>query len=173
MLTINDNPDEGDWNLETDLEKLLLPIEERAAFPPKYPLHLTTLDDLDSLNLELNLDSNDWYYNYKCESPITKSFKIFLHRPDEIKEAFDRPIEAEVGKKVTIEVNPVVIVTSNSLRRYSSRLRHCFYDSERKLKFFQVYTKSNCEHECLANFTFSLCGCVKYSMMRKFGGGGE
>lgn len=153
--------------MENELEKLLLPIETRAAFPPRYPYHLVTLDDLDSLNLVLNFNPNDWLWNFKCEFPITRSFKIFLHRPDEIREAFDRPIEVEVGRKVMVTVKPNVIVTSDYLRRYSAKLRQCFYNSERHLKFFRVYTKSNCEHECLANFTHAECGCVKFSMPRK------
>lgn len=167
LITVTDNPDEDDWQMEEELQKLLLPIEHRTTIPPQYPYHLITLDDLDSLNVELNFNSDDWFWNYKCESPITRSFKIFLHRPDEIREAFNRPVEVEVGRKVIVDVKPYVIVTSNHLRRYSAKLRQCFYNSERRLKFFQVYTKSNCEHECLANFTQAQCGCVKFSMPRK------
>lgn len=37
---------------------------------------------------------------------------------------------------------------------------------ERQLKYFQMYTKSNCELECLSNYTMGKCGCVKFSMIR-------
>lgn len=28
----------------------------------------------------------------------------------------------------------------------------------------RTYTQQNCELECLTNFTFAVCGCVKFSM---------
>uniref|UniRef100_A0A1B0A6D3 Pickpocket protein 28 n=1 Tax=Glossina pallidipes TaxID=7398 RepID=A0A1B0A6D3_GLOPL len=31
---------------------------------------------------------------------------------------------------------------------------------------FKIYSQNNCELECLANFTLTKCGCVKYSMPR-------
>lgn len=42
--------------------------------------------------------------------------------------------------------------------------RQCFFEKERILKFFNVYTQPNCELECLANYTVDLCGCAKFSM---------
>lgn len=44
--------------------------------------------------------------------------------------------------------------------------RQCFFNEERYLQFFKVYTQQNCELECLTNFTLSQCGCVKFSMPR-------
>ncbi|XP_031622961.1 pickpocket protein 28-like [Contarinia nasturtii] len=166
LLTIDGNPDEGDWSMERELKNLLHSNEE-DEYQPKYPYHHVTLDDFDSLSLELFSSPFNWIWNYKCELPITRSLKVFLHRPDEIKEAFDRPFEVEVGKKVIVSITPNVIVTSKYLRTYSSQTRRCFFESERKLKFFNIYTKSNCEHECLANYTITECGCVIFSMPRK------
>lgn len=45
--------------------------------------------------------------------------------------------------------------------------RQCYFDEERHLKFFKVYSETNCELECIANYTLSICGCVKFSMPRK------
>ena len=44
--------------------------------------------------------------------------------------------------------------------------RNCFLYQEKKLKFFKVYTKNNCENECLADFMLSNCGCVEFFMIR-------
>lgn len=44
--------------------------------------------------------------------------------------------------------------------------RQCFFNDERYLRYFKVYTQQNCELECLANFTLATCGCVKFSMPR-------
>lgn len=153
--------------METELLYLSLPIDQRPSIPPVYPHHIRRFDKSESLNYELNFVPDDFFWNYECEHPITMSFKVYLHRSDEIKEAFDRPFEVEIGKKVIVSISPNVITSSNDIRKYSPKMRQCFFNSERQLKFFKVYTKSNCEHECLTNFTRNECGCVKFVMPRK------
>lgn len=63
-----------------------------------------------------------------------------------------------------ILISPTVIVASEGLRSYSPDVRQCFFDSERILKYFRVYTQQNCELECISNYTLSKCGCVEFSM---------
>lgn len=117
LLTIDGNPDEGDWSLERNLQNLLRANVENDDNDglPQFPYHHETLDDLDSLSIELHSDPDNWIWNYKCDLPMTRAMKLFLHRPDESKEAFDRPFEVEVGKKVVVSVTPNVIVTSRSI----------------------------------------------------------
>jgi amiloride-sensitive sodium channel len=40
--------------------------------------------------------------------------------------------------------------------------RQCYFDGERQLKFFQIYTKANCELECLTNSTMRYCNCSAF-----------
>lgn len=166
ILTITGNPDVGNWEMDTELRQNLLSYTKKL-FLPKFPLHLPSAYANESLHLVLHFDSESWISNYDCEHPITKSYKVYLHRPDEIRKAFNRPIEIEVGRKVIIYVKPSVIVSAKPLRKYDPKYRQCFFDSERQLKYFKVYTKSNCEHECLAEAIKEKCGCVKFSMPRK------
>jgi amiloride-sensitive sodium channel len=42
--------------------------------------------------------------------------------------------------------------------------RQCYFPDERQLKFFQMYTKSNCEFECLTNLTLRYCNCSTFYM---------
>lgn len=44
--------------------------------------------------------------------------------------------------------------------------RQCYFNGERYLRLFRMYTQHNCELECLANYTMAKCGCVKFSMPR-------
>ena len=44
--------------------------------------------------------------------------------------------------------------------------RNCYLPNERKLEFFKVYTKANCEHECLAQITINRCKCAQFFMVR-------
>jgi amiloride-sensitive sodium channel len=54
------------------------------------------------------------------------------------------------------------------LRKFSPQIRECYFESERKLKFFKSYTKAHCDYECMTNYTLKVCGCVKFSMPRTF-----
>lgn len=47
------------------------------------------------------------------------------------------------------------------------RRRQCFFNNERYLRFFKLYTQANCELECLTNHTLKECSCVKFSMPSK------
>lgn len=45
--------------------------------------------------------------------------------------------------------------------------RRCYFETERQLKFFKRYSKTNCEVECLTNKTIDTCGCSLYWMPGK------
>lgn len=46
--------------------------------------------------------------------------------------------------------------------------RSCYVEGEKNLKFFKIYTKTNCEHECLSDFMLDKCGCVEFFMVRNY-----
>jgi acid-sensing ion channel, other len=48
------------------------------------------------------------------------------------------------------------------LRKFSPQNRECYFQDERKLKFFNSYTRSNCMYECFTNYTLKLCDCVAF-----------
>lgn len=167
LLTITENPDIHGWRMPNELRNLFLPLELQPPLPP-YPYHIQALNDLNSLDLELQFNYDNWIANYECEAPITKSFKIFLHRPDELKYAAVRSYEIEAGRRVLILVEPSVVATPKYLKKYHSKHRECFFSEEHPLRFFKIYTKNNCDQECLSNFTKISCGCVRFSMPRRF-----
>lgn len=69
-----------------------------------------------------------------------------------------------------ITINNIVYITttftlkttSQKLTSWSPEIRHCYYQNERTLKFFKLYTINNCDIECRANKTLEMCGCVAY-----------
>lgn len=54
------------------------------------------------------------------------------------------------------------------LRKTSLHRRDCYFKGEKRLDFFQIYTKNNCENECKAKFMLKACGCVFLHIVRKF-----
>lgn len=93
-----------------------------------------------------------------------RDIKFYLHAPDELPEP-SHYFHIPIGKRVSVSVTPNTIITSNDLRSsFSPWRRNCYFNNERKLKFFKVYTQRHCELECVSNFTRTRCGCVKFSM---------
>lgn len=103
---------------------------------------------------------------YICRGPV-QGFKILLHTPGEIPQVSKHYFRVPLLQEVLVSVKPNMITTSEGLRIYEPNRRQCFFDSERSLRFFKVYTQRNCELECLSNFTKSECGCVKFSLPSK------
>jgi amiloride-sensitive sodium channel len=52
------------------------------------------------------------------------------------------------------------------LKPFPVELRRCYFEDERKLKFFKLYSPNHCKLECLANITLEEFGCVKFFMPR-------
>lgn len=92
---------------------------------------------------------------------------ILQHSPGETIEMSRQLIRTPLLEETEISVKASLTRTSKRLRSYSSTQRQCFFRSERELHFFKIYTQSNCEAECLANFTYNECHCVKFSMPSK------
>lgn len=93
-------------------------------------------------------------------------YKIFLHPPVEFPQVSKQHIRVIHENHIVISVKPNLMTTSEGLAKYTPERRQCYFNNERNLQFFAVYTQKNCETECLANVTFRICNCVKFSMPR-------
>ncbi|XP_055589907.1 pickpocket protein 28-like [Uranotaenia lowii] len=100
-----------------------------------------------------------------CNGP-SNGFKILVHPPDEVPTLDHSHYRLGLGDTMTLTIKPQTTTTSSALRSQSVQHRQCFFENERYLRFFKIYNQHNCIQECLANFTYSLCGCVKFSMPR-------
>lgn len=94
------------------------------------------------------------------------AYKVSLHFPDEI------PSFSNVFTSISLKEFKYVRISANiqkvdeNFLKFPPEQRKCFDENERKLRFFKSYTKLNCEHECMTNFSYKSCGCVSISMPR-------
>ncbi|TMW52550.1 hypothetical protein DOY81_002375 [Sarcophaga bullata] len=100
-----------------------------------------------------------------CRGPV-QGFKILLNTPGEVAQVSKQYFRIPFGQEVLIAIKPKIITTSDGLKHYEPNRRQCYFQHERDLRYFQIYTQNNCELECLSNFTMNRCGCVKFSMPR-------
>ena len=103
--------------------------------------------------------------DYACRGP-SQGFKVLLHSPSEFPQVSNQYFRVPFGQEINVVVKPQMITTSDELKDYKPDQRQCYFNNERYLKFFNVYTQKNCELECLANYTLQQCSCVKFSMPR-------
>lgn len=66
--------------------------------------------------------------------------------------------------KYTLDVE-VVLRTTEEFRAMDPQRRRCYYEDEKPLVTFPVYTKENCELECAWKTALASCHCVPWFLM--------
>ncbi|KAG5683738.1 hypothetical protein PVAND_013003 [Polypedilum vanderplanki] len=138
------------------MEEGYLTTDEKDVFPIR-------LSKSNTLSLLFYLSENDTMNN--CQA-IGRVFTIILHQPNEIPTVFHEELYIPFGNRKTVILTAKILKTAESLRKYLPEKRGCYFEGERQLKFFKSYTKAHCDFECMANYTFNVCGCMKFSMPR-------
>lgn len=154
MMTVTENKNGTDWNLQDGYN------DTGGNVAETYPNRVFGAGARAGLFALLRLYEQD--LEYLCRGPV-QGFKILLHTPGEVPQVSKHYFRVPLEQEVLVSVKPNMITTSEGLRHYLPNRRQCFFDSERQLRFFKVYTQRNCELECLSNFTRDECGCVKFS----------
>ncbi|GAB0099612.1 pickpocket protein 28 [Sergentomyia squamirostris] len=116
-------------------------------------------------SLELALTTNPTDYDFLCEGPF-QGYNILINTPVEVPSVNGGYIRAPSNQETLIMLKPHLIHTSDALRSYEPSGRQCYYEAERYLRFFRVYTQLNCEMECVINYTLTECGCTPFHLPR-------
>jgi acid-sensing ion channel, other len=119
-----------------------------------------------SEGLRMTLERNDdVFFVDRCTSP-----SFLIHSPYELPGSYDTNDLFEFGNGHDFEVliTPEIITTDEGLRSYDPEERGCFFQDERKLKYFKVYTKNNCMFECRAEqfYVKPKLNCTPFFMVR-------
>jgi acid-sensing ion channel, other len=80
--------------------------------------------------------------------------------PLEYPEVRTKNLEISIGSAVNVILKPKMITTAKELQHYPVSERKCYFDNERRLKYFNQYTPSNCEVECEVDYILKECGCL-------------
>ncbi|XP_055591486.1 pickpocket protein 28-like [Uranotaenia lowii] len=114
----------------------------------------------------MSLDLSTFYKNTDIYCRASQGFKLSLHPPHVYPRMSKNFILLTPKRDMTISIRPRIIITAQELRIYTPEKRNCYFPDERSLMFFRDYEESNCELECLTNYTLKQCGCVRFSMPR-------
>lgn len=72
-----------------------------------------------------------------------------------------------MNRETVIAITPTVINSKESVRNISPHLRMCYYNGEKYLQYFKMYTENNCIYDCLSLQSYDVCGCVPFYFPRK------
>lgn len=118
-------------------------------------------------SLTIILKMNNYDFDYLCGGTV-QGFRVGFHSPIEIPRDIKKFVELSPNHASLYVIEPKLIRTHNDTRKFRPHERQCFFNYEHKLRFFKQYTEANCVLECLSNYTLSQCGCVHFSMLRRF-----
>lgn len=128
----------------------------------KDPLRAYTVGQKLSIKVASNTSDVSRY----CQG-TGERFKVFLHSPFEIPSNQHQSYDMDISQIVTLSVRPRVVLASDNIKTaYTAKQRRCYFNSEKKLRYFRIYSKRNCEIECLANITIAKCSCTPFWLPR-------
>lgn len=161
MMIVKNNTNVSHWTLNGGYEEDDL---DEYDFNKEYPLRVIGSGRSAGLDLSLQLDDRD--YDFICKG-YDQGFIVALTMPGETLKMSSNSWRVPTLENTLITIQPKITVTSKGLLNYRPDQRQCFFALERQLRFFKMYTQSNCEVECLSNYTKRECKCVKFSMPSK------
>lgn len=156
MKIVRNNPNATDWNLENGYEANSKMLD--------YPFRV--YDSRLDAALVLFLDIHEKDFEIICNLDFSQGFRVYLSAPGDELKFFENYFQIELLEESVITLKPKFTTASQTLRKYNPNHRKCFFNSERKLRFYTIYTHNNCLHECLANYTKEICKCVKFTQPR-------
>lgn len=157
-LMIVQNRPKSSWSMETGYGK-----ENKGK--KHYPIRV--FSGKQKAQLDFTLRSLNMDVEYVCRT-LVPGYKLFLHPSFDALRSSDSSIRVPFAEEISVSITPKVFFAAETLLDYDPHQRECFFQFERRLRFFKWYSRANCETECLANYTLEVCGCVKFSMPSNF-----
>lgn len=111
---------------------------------------------LRTLTIELYKLAPYWIANL---FNLLKQLQLILHNPADMPTGI-KPTAYIINRSMlTISLSLTIVRASPKIEKWTPKTRNCYFQHEKILKFFKIYTYQNCELECIANNTLHVCGC--------------
>lgn len=120
------------------------------------------------LGLSLILDAN--VSDYYCSSTSSSGFKVLLHSPVETPKMKNYGFSVSTGLETNVVITPKISGASEMIRKVPQKQRQCIFENEANLSYYNIYSRKNCEMECVSLTIEEDCDCVLYYMPRQFNG---
>lgn len=91
---------------------------------------------------------------------------LITHSPDEYPLNHGQSVHLAYWTHNYLTFYPEMFLIDDEITSWPLAKRNCYLDGEKKMKLFKIYTKNNCEHECLSFLMSKSCGCVPFYLIR-------
>lgn len=108
-----------------------------------------------SAGVQISLFTRLKEIDYACKQE-TNGYKLILHPPDELPRTSLHYHLIQLGAESHISVQPRVMSTTDNLRKYDPLKRQCYFEDDKKLKYFKHHNMAHCKMEC---FTGKILSC--------------
>lgn len=111
-----------------------------------------------------NAEDNRFFLNYNRDNFLQPldGFIMIIHSPDEYPVNIGSEYNEIKAVSSFVSLTPEMLILDDDLRSWPIEKRNCYLPGEKNLTFFRIYTKVNCEHECLSLTIEEQCGCLPY-----------
>ncbi|KAF9799071.1 hypothetical protein SFRURICE_008581 [Spodoptera frugiperda] len=136
------------------------PSSSYYPMPGMYPIKYNP--NRASPDVEIVL--REYHVRDKLCNAIRSGFKVYIQHPTDLPQSslyYYAVLNSQVS---SMALSFSILNSSERLRSYDAEIRQCYFPDERYLKYFKIYTASNCMIECLSNITYEQCGCVEFYM---------
>ncbi|CAG9136169.1 unnamed protein product [Plutella xylostella] len=139
------------------------------VFPPDptmRPFRAMASGEVNGLGVEVYLNTSE--HQFECDD-VNLGYTVLIGSPtDHIYTS--TVLRLPMGRWTTVEVSPVTYRTDPALRSLSPGRRQCFFQDERTLDYYSIYTDSNCKHDLLMRESKKQCNCVLFNWPRTLKG---
>lgn len=118
------------------------------------------------LSMYINGNKGRTYNDSNIFQPLN-GFQIFIHNPNEFLTQSSYNTFQGFEHFNIFKILPEINLIADELKSWPIQKRNCLLHNERKLKHFRIYTKNNCELECLSLAADEACGCVPFYLILK------
>lgn len=111
---------------------------------------------------QLPKNNNLPFYNAENILQPNDGLLWILHSPTNFPSATDQRSYLQFLSYNDVLMSLEIFSIDKELKLWPPEKRNCFLPGEKNLTFFKIYTKINCEQECLSIITREKCGCVPF-----------
>ncbi|CAL8073007.1 unnamed protein product [Orchesella dallaii] len=149
-----------EWK-QFDTRNMILP--EDSTINRSYPRHQKAGGKPFGLSILINPEL-DLYST--CNTNDAVGFKMVPHSPISFPRIMDKGMPIPPSSEVFVEIEPVLTIGNDDLISVDRKKRHCYVKGEMKLRHYKFYSAENCLEECIAEFMYRNCSCIRYEMPR-------
>lgn len=131
------------------------------------PMPWYSTGDENELVLDIYDKDGPFYNSSNIFEPLS-GIHVFIHSSNEFLQEPSYQFYQQYYTGSLFFISPLISLIAENLKSWPVRKRNCLLPKEKKLEYFRIYTKSNCEHECLSKAAFKACRCVPFYLIRMF-----